>query len=325
MEQVSSSDDSQEARDEDVDKYIESMGIFGDPTVCTYEEGAQDQFVFVCEECTATSGRIVAVCVGCAVRCHSQCTPAGPALLEVGAKKAIRCDCSTACAFNTGQEERPPNANVYEPRHNFEGRFCWCDRRFEAEEGQPAPSLSQCYVCTDWFHLSCVGLSEDAEEGCLVCRDCVRHVQRYLPRLEVGSADRPAAPPASCPELLPLSPSVDPRAARSVLLVPNFRPLLCQCADCQAKFDTLLLNDQAGAEVSTRELFQAAMKGLPHDQQIELAHMGAKIHSAIEEAKAVRSASKRGPLDESDVEAIFEMVAGKIENFQNLKRHKGGD
>ncbi len=314
----SSSEDSQEVEvsQSQLDAFIESAGIFGNAAACTYDDGASDQYVMVCLDCSAIANKPVAVCVACAFRCHRSHEQ-----VEVGAKKALRCDCSSACAYNTAQAERPPNAaNVYEPRHNFEGRFCWCDSRFEGQEGAPPPSLSQCYICTEWFHLSCVNLPEDSEEGCLICRDCVQHVQRYVPQLELGSARPATEPPASCPELLPLSPSVDPRAARSVLLVPNFRRLLCPCQPCRARFAALLLDDEGGGEISAQDIFRAAMEGLPHDQQIELAHMGAKIHSAIEEAKAVLSASKRGPLDESDVASIFDEVAGKIDGWKRQKR-----
>jgi hypothetical protein len=315
--EISSGEEEDEVSQGDLDAFIESTGIFGDASTCTYEKGALDQYVMACLDCSQAAGRTVAVCIACAFRCHRNHEQ-----VEVGAKKSLRCDCSAACAYNTTHAERPPNeSNVYAPQHNFEGRFCWCDTRFEGQEGVPPPSLSQCFACSEWFHLSCVDIPEDAEEGCLICRDCVHHLQRYIPSLELGSESPATEPPASCPELLPLSPSIDPRAARSVLLIPNFRQLLCQCAPCRAKYDTLLLSYQGDGEISTQDIFRAAMEGLPHDQQIELAHMGAKLHTAIEEAKAVLSASKRRPLDESDVAAIFEDVMHRIEK----KPKRGGD
>ncbi len=303
----------------DAEAYVEAMGIFGDPRSCTYEDGPSDQFVMVCEDCTAKNGdgRPVAVCVACAFRCH-----ANHSQIEVGAKKALRCDCAgTTCAYNASGADRPPNeTNRYDPRHNFEGRFCWCDRPFEAG----GPGLSQCLICSDWYHLGCVELAEDAEDGCLICRDCVHHVQRYVATLEIGAvADASALqPPPSCPELLPCN--VDPRAACSVLLISQFRNFLCQCATCEPRFASLFLKDEETAEISAQEIFQAAMEGLPHDQQIELAHMGAQIHSAIEEAKANVTARKRGPLDQSDLEEIYRRVSGRIETWHQ-KRQKGSD
>ena len=205
--------------------------------------------------------------------------------------------------------------NQYVPEHNFRGLFCWCRREFKAEEGQENPTLLQCVVCTDWFHDGCLQLEHDAEDGCLICRDCIHHVKNYVPRLAVGEGPPEAelAPPSSCPESSS-GMETGETVSRSVMMIANFREFLCQCASCQeGKFRDLFLTDDAHPSMSAEEALAQAMTGMPHSQQIEVASYFVKFKETLTETLAEKWRSKpEGPekreIDPSDVDEVMEEV-----------------
>lgn len=65
----------------------------------------------------------------------------------------FRCDCGTKrlpaeCKLLPKDPTQANEANAYD--HNFEGRFCTCDK----EEGAVQNcTMAQCSVCEDWYHL----------------------------------------------------------------------------------------------------------------------------------------------------------------------------
>jgi hypothetical protein len=105
--------------------------------------------VFSCRTCAATAGRPVGVCEACTLNCHVEHD-----VVEVGSRNHHRCDCPTldghecACAPAGAPTSGAPSAasNMY--GHNFDDRFCACDRAYDAS----ADTMHQCVACNEWFH-----------------------------------------------------------------------------------------------------------------------------------------------------------------------------
>ncbi|KAK9365156.1 hypothetical protein V1509DRAFT_642933 [Lipomyces kononenkoae] len=134
-----------------------------DPTHCTYFDGALRQPVYACLTCAAKSKSnktAAGVCYSCSIQCHSDHD-----LIELFNKRNFTCDCGTTrlSAFggcnlrkNFNELDIPSSSNRY--CHNFEGRFCSCDLKYnpETEKG----TMYQCLlgdVCNeDWYHEECI-------------------------------------------------------------------------------------------------------------------------------------------------------------------------
>ncbi|KAK9433631.1 hypothetical protein V1505DRAFT_121690 [Lipomyces doorenjongii] len=134
-----------------------------DPTHCTYFDGALRQPVYACLTCIEKSTGTKAaagVCYSCSIQCHSDHD-----LVELFNKRNFTCDCGTTrmSAFggcnlrkNFNELDIPSSSNRYD--HNFEGRFCSCDSKYnpETEKG----TMYQCLlgdVCNeDWYHEECI-------------------------------------------------------------------------------------------------------------------------------------------------------------------------
>ena len=105
--------------------------------------------VFSCRTCAASAGRPIGVCEACTLNCHTDHD-----IVEVGSRNHHRCDCPTlshqecACAPAGAPSScaQPAASNVY--GHNFEDRFCSCDRAYEAA----ADTMHQCVACGEWYH-----------------------------------------------------------------------------------------------------------------------------------------------------------------------------
>ncbi len=240
-------DGGMEVNEELAERYIEQMGMFGDRD--GHISFRCDQFVCVCVTCSSPEERHV-ICVGCSLHCHSE-----HELLEVGGKKNMKCLCdSNECMLRDPEEndakkveeedKTPELKNVCEPKHNFEGRFCYCDKPF-AVEGE---TLIQCVICTEWYHPDCLDLRHgDTEDGALVCRECCHFVQRYVHALELRPDMEAPSRPTTCPETVD---ELDKAEGRSVILIPEFREFLCDCETCTAKFAALFLDEYHGEDTS---------------------------------------------------------------------------
>lgn len=126
--------------------------------------------VFSCVTCAAEAGAgAVGVCEACALSCHIE-----HELVDVGVRTDWLCDCATprssvACAAGGGDGARAgERANAY--GHNFEGRFCSCDRPYDAA----TDTLTQCLACGEWWHPAHTpGWLPGGDGGRIVCRRCV--------------------------------------------------------------------------------------------------------------------------------------------------------
>ena len=93
------------------------------------------------------------VCYGCYLRCHLE-----HKVVELYFKHRFRCDCGTAmagcaCEFDGLGVPRGPCNSGNRYGHNYEGRFCWCDRPYDPQHDS---CMVQCAACEDWFHDTCI-------------------------------------------------------------------------------------------------------------------------------------------------------------------------
>lgn len=225
---------------------------------CTYEAGPLTQNVFLCRTCSSSSGHPVAVCFGCSFDCHVDHD-----IVELWKKRDIRCDCGTQplepCRLRQdGTKKMPRNeSNVYVPKHNFEGKFCWCDRTYEYEDDVV---MLQCSMCTDWFHEKCIldewksssssshplvdsehqCLIEDVEDALLVCRDCmnpslVAYATKWDLKHHLKEEEEEELPARVATDvcIAPSSLESPATAMNTTFFVGTFRECLCTCPKCQ--------------------------------------------------------------------------------------------
>lgn len=150
---------------------------------CTYELGYVRQDLYACRKCIKESnGTLSGFCRGCKETCH-----AGHAeeVIELYTKRNFRCDCGNSrmnskCSLTVEKDDlNVENEPSYS--HNFEGRYCRCDREYDYNL-----AMAQCAMCEDWFHEECYKTdaetrakgSEDDDffqiEYELTCKDCVK-------------------------------------------------------------------------------------------------------------------------------------------------------
>ena len=142
---------------------------------CTAPLGPLRQALYACLTCAPvpSSEQKGAICYSCSIQCHGSHN-----LVELFCKRDFTCDCgtirmgSTPCSLRKTASQPPITGNAY--NHNFEGRFCTCDKEYDvnAEEG----TMFQCLVCEDWFHEKCIGerrVPDQDDFDAFVCQDCV--------------------------------------------------------------------------------------------------------------------------------------------------------
>ncbi|KAK9456891.1 hypothetical protein V1511DRAFT_495589 [Dipodascopsis uninucleata] len=133
-----------------------------DPTHCTYFDGPLRQSVYACLTCIGKSKdkHPAGVCYSCSIQCHSDHD-----LVELFNKRNFVCDCGTSrlasfggCNLrkNFNELDIESSSNRYD--HNFEGRFCSCDTKYDPENERG--TMYQCLLgdaCNeDWYHEECI-------------------------------------------------------------------------------------------------------------------------------------------------------------------------
>ena len=144
---------------------------------CTYDKGYITQEVSICLTCLSETKKHSVICSACSFHCHED-----HEILQIGYKRNVRCDCGNS-HFNIQcnlikDKEYENYCNVY--GHNFEGKYCFCD-----EEDNPERTMTQCFICEDWFceeHSDVYLLNKDElpEFGDFICRNCVKKVKKIL-------------------------------------------------------------------------------------------------------------------------------------------------
>ncbi|KAG5460832.1 MAG: hypothetical protein BJ554DRAFT_7072, partial [Olpidium bornovanus] len=129
--------------------------------------------------------RGVGFCYACSISCH-----ADHQVIELSTKRHFRCDCGTSRSANTECTLLSPEDERHKPHqgkrggagnvvanvgnsydHNFDGRYCWCDRPYIPETD--GSTMFQCVVCQDWRHEECIGPVPPADSfEAYICRSC---------------------------------------------------------------------------------------------------------------------------------------------------------
>ena len=168
---------------------IQETSITPESGECTYEKyGYCDQQVYVCLDCMKNSSHLFGICEECAKICHQ-----GHDVQPIGIRRRFRCDCGNLlCGRHCSTMMQPKTiTNTYnEYGHNFEQRWCYCDK---TETG----SMIQCICCSDWFHTDCIGLFPKESElnvddfptlrnMIFICRNCVSSRLKFVQNIPIG-------------------------------------------------------------------------------------------------------------------------------------------
>lgn len=226
------------------------------PQACTYELGHVRQNVYACMLCSG--GQLAGFCEGCKTVCHGSHLES---VVDLYSKRAFRCDCGNAamankCCLEPAKDARNlRNDAVY--NHNFAGKYCRCDRRYDLRLGD----MVQCAMCEDWFHEGCFCLpgrvkkvAKIALKGIafeLTCRECVAKLPALAEYYETDGVHLHAKsekhaqkaravmerPRCARPSVLEGSAPVAPQDF-DYLWVPGFRSKLCRCHNCMAMYKT---------------------------------------------------------------------------------------
>lgn len=215
--------------------------------ICTYDLGYVRQDLFACRKCSKKSGRYFGFCSGCRESCH------GDHLNEVFdlyTKRSFRCDCGNGRAKNKCcLQPRKDNINDLNENtygHNFESRYCRCDREYLSTSGP----MAQCAMCEDWFHEACFKMEakrrgKKAKRAIssydFVCKDCVRKLPLladYYAILDARSTIaqirnwHSARPANQCFRPTNVGRSRGKPGTVDLMFKQGFRTYLCRCSDC---------------------------------------------------------------------------------------------
>eukprot|EP00474_Spongospora_subterranea_P009571 CRZ10029.1 hypothetical protein [Spongospora subterranea] len=195
---------------------------------CTYQQGYQDQLVFICLTCRVRQPH--GFCLACSMNCHLSHD-----VIEIGKKRSFRCDCCTdrikhQCQLNSSSTNQDNNDNVY--GQNFLGLFCHCSSPYDPEV--ETRDMIMCCRCQDWFHYhpDCIGSAAEADidRRAFLCRSCVQTaplLALYGRALEVkGSVE------GHCTK--PRDPSDESRC-QGMFIADDVASRMCQCDSCSVE------------------------------------------------------------------------------------------
>ncbi|GJD09007.1 Putative E3 ubiquitin-protein ligase UBR7 [Galdieria sulphuraria] len=142
---------------------------------CTFPLNCASQDVFGCKQCTR-DGQTAGFCRGCRAICHGEHFEK---TFEIDGKRDFICDCGNSKMHNTCKlfPDKPATNETNKYNHNFWNRFCYCEKEYSED----AEDMIQCFVCEDWYHVSCLNLKAPwcagnifEEEFDLVCSLCIQ-------------------------------------------------------------------------------------------------------------------------------------------------------
>ncbi|KAK8757734.1 hypothetical protein V5799_004638 [Amblyomma americanum] len=170
----------QDLLDEEQELEDDADAVLGgsDDKNCTYDQGyVKRQALYACGTCTGPDAQPAGVCLACSYACHE-----GHNLYELYTKRNFRCDCgnesfpaSNPCRLCPRKDIRNAE-NKY--NHNFQGRYCTCQRPYPDPEDDVDDEMLQCIMCEDWYHGRHIGGDMPANRDYyeVVCTGCMnRH------------------------------------------------------------------------------------------------------------------------------------------------------
>lgn len=156
--------------------------------------------VFACTKCSPDEPG--GFCQGCRTACHGDHLEH---VIDLYSQRNFRCDCGNAkmsnqCKLSPDKPTQSASGNLAVYNHNFLGRYCRCDRKYDPSHGD----MIQCAICEDWFHETCCKLPAEQKTESdmnaieLTCSGCVKRLpflKNYLPGRDLFCL------PARCPAL----------------------------------------------------------------------------------------------------------------------------
>ncbi|CAL8272811.1 unnamed protein product [Merluccius merluccius] len=160
----------------DQDELREAWSVLAgsDPEHCSYSKGyVKRQAVFACSTCTPTGADPGGLCLACANKCHD-----GHDIFELYTKRHFRCDCGNDKFGDFKCQLSPTKDGVNlqnKYNHNFNGRYCSCDRPYPDADDQVDDEMIQCIICEDWYHTRhlCCAVVDSEELQEMVCEACM--------------------------------------------------------------------------------------------------------------------------------------------------------
>ena len=250
---------------------------WGEEFACTYDKGYINQPVYACLTCSKACGKPVGVCYGCYLNCHLNHDT-----VELFYKHHFKCDCGTPRIpdFDCTLIKRDDPLHFYENdeneyNHNFEGRFCWCDKFYNAgaetdsidrvckkapekkeeeedgenrkkkkDEDEDESQMIQCIACEDWFHGKCIKIRngpesvtpDESEYDDFICDKCYEMYKEIFDRYALVTFD--SKDPLVEPSSCPFSKEakVETKRGKCLFLREDWSKALCRCPECSARY-----------------------------------------------------------------------------------------
>lgn len=211
---------------------------------CTYDLGYVRQDLYYCVKCTSAANNVRSgFCRGCRELCHAD-HPED--VFELYTKRSFRCDCGNTRAGNVcrlcPQKEDLNIGNEHCYSHNFEGRYCRCNRKYEY-----ALEMAQCAMCEDWFHEECYKTDAHvrSDKGTingeyeLTCKSCVSKLSvlaEYYETLNMWSSSKSVKKTRRGACSRPKNVGMAKPGTLDLLWRPDFRVELCTCNECMGLY-----------------------------------------------------------------------------------------
>jgi E3 ubiquitin-protein ligase UBR7 len=160
----------------------EASAVLGnsDEKNCTYPKGyVPRQALYSCATCSTDPNNMAAICLACSLECHDN-----HEVIELYTKRNYRCDCGNSkfkpdfeCKLMDKQMKKTPLNELNKYNHNFNGRYCICDKKYPPDESDDSieslDEMLQCIVCEDWYHTKHLGIEElPSKFDELICETC---------------------------------------------------------------------------------------------------------------------------------------------------------
>ncbi|GJQ11678.1 hypothetical protein GpartN1_g3469.t1 [Galdieria partita] len=202
---------------------------------CTFPLNCATQDVFGCKLCTS-DGEAAGFCRGCRAVCHGEHLER---TFEIDGKREFICDCGNSKMRNTCKlfPDKPAVNENNKYNHNFFNRFCYCEREYDAN----SEDMIQCFVCEDWYHISCLNLKAPWCEGNILEEEfdlvCSRCTKKYPLFTQVFNAYRsiPSGNESKFCVAQSLPSQPEQLATGDYAMFRGWQSYLCSCEECSLK------------------------------------------------------------------------------------------
>jgi len=224
---------------------------------CTFPLNCASQDVFGCKLCTK-DGQVAGFCRGCRAVCHGDHLAE---TFEIDGKRDFICDCGNSKMQNHCKlfPDKPATNDSNRYNQNFFNRFCYCEKEYSED----AEDMIQCFVCEDWYHVSCLSLKSPwcsgnilEEEFDLICSSCISRHPFLRQFLDAYRSRLNAEAFKFCITHIPQT-ELESLEKGDYGLFRGWQNYLCRCEECTARVSKeglgFLLEDEGMEEEQERE------------------------------------------------------------------------